>query len=69
MIPSVDQVAFFAVPCNLLFGLLCASKDSATVRCVFRYVSTRGVLARKSPNVQDIRRVRYNAATSGKATG
>ena len=60
MIPSVDQVAFLAVPCNLLFGLLCASRDSATVLCVFRYVSTRAVRARKSPNVQDIRCVRYS---------
>ena len=56
----MDQVAFLAVPCNLLFGLLCASRDSATVLCVFRYVSTRAVRASKSPNVQDIRRVRYS---------
>ena len=35
-------------------------QDSATVLCVFRYVSTRAVRASKSPNVQDIRRVRYS---------
>ena len=56
----MDHVAFLAVPCKLLFGLMCASRDSATVLCVFRYVSTRAVRARKSPNVQDIRRVRYS---------